>query len=112
MSRTIIVNAKGFSCPPKGCSPPSSKGWSSDILPVNLTRLSHHLWLAKYDMPPRRPRWRSEYFDFLTDDADFRFLEDGVGADTETRRNISNELGKAMARWFGSEHLGVTRFVP
>jgi len=46
-----------------------------------------------------------------------RFCDDpfkgaGIGVDTESKCNQSNELGKAFARWFLYTHFGLTYFCP
>jgi hypothetical protein len=58
-------------------------------------------------MPPH-----FEYQRGLTAGPDWRFIGNGIGVDKESKRNVSNELGKAFARWFCSTYLGIHYFAP
>jgi hypothetical protein len=72
--------------------------------------LFHQYWLAKYGDEPNGGTF--EYIKQLSVGPEWRMRGAGIGADTESRRNISNELGKAFARWFMYTHLGHTYFCP
>ena len=78
---------------------------------VPLKDLFRHYWAAKYgeDLPKSG---NFEYLRHITSGLDWRTKGRGIGADTESKRNISNELGKAFARWFMYTHVGHTYFCP
>lgn len=88
-----------------------SKGNAVELVEVALKDLFHHYWAAKYgDDLPRSSRF--EYLSQITSGRDWRTKASGIGVDTEAKRNISNELGKAFARWFMYTHVGYTYFCP
>jgi hypothetical protein len=75
---------------------------------VPIKELRHHYYLAKYGSDPYDGEF--EYLKFITKGPDWRMAGAGIGADKESRRNVSNELGKAFARWFMSKYLGHNYF--
>ncbi|CAM3188435.1 hypothetical protein [Janthinobacterium lividum] len=80
-------------------------------LEVPLMDLFRHYWAAKYgDDLPKSSSF--EYLSQITSGTDWRTKGRGIGSDTESKRNISNELGKAFARWFMYTHVGYTYFCP
>lgn len=85
-------------------------GKPATSITLSIKELFHHYWLAKYGDAPRSNVF--EYEAGLTAGPEWRMKGAGIGADTESRRNVSNELGKAFARWFLYTHLGHTYFCP
>lgn len=82
-----------------------------ELVEVPLKELFHHYWAAKYgDALPKSVTF--EYLSHITAGGEWRTKGRGIGADTESKRNISNELGKAFARWFMYTHVGHTYFCP
>ena len=77
---------------------------------LSMKELFHQYWLAKYGNEPVGGIF--EYEERLTAGPEWRMMGAGIGADTESKRNVSNELGKAFARWFLYKHLGHTYFCP
>lgn len=60
--------------------------------------------------PPNPNPAEFEYLRFLANTSDFRFLNDGPGANSSKRRSISSEMGQAFCRWFLHDHLGIPFF--
>lgn len=88
-----------------------SNGNELASLEVNLTSLFHHYWASKYLFEPSL-FMQFEYASQITLGPDWRMGGDGIGVDKEAKRNVSNELGKAFARWFMATHLGHAYFCP
>lgn len=111
MSRTIALKLNKFEIHKLPHSLLASNGVPVKTLVVELKKLFHHYFLAKYGGQVCDDG-NYEYQRCLTSGPDWRFRNSGIGADKETKINASNELGKAFARWFHYEHLGFTYFCP
>lgn len=85
-----------------------SAGGAVKSVEVPIKELRHHYYLAKYGSDPDDGVF--EYLKFITKGLDWRMTGDGIGTDKESRGNVSNELGKAFARWFMSKYLGYNYF--
>ncbi|BCG47248.1 hypothetical protein GEOBRER4_n2075 [Citrifermentans bremense] len=110
MTRTIEFELEKFQTVPTTLIDPGT-GVLYPTLNVELKKLFHHYFLAKYGNSFVDPGFY-EYQNMMTAGPDWRFLKAGIGADKESKNNASNELGKAFARWFHSEHLGMVYFCP
>lgn len=77
----------------------------------SIKDLFHHYWLVKYDDNEPHPTVY-EYEKFLAACNDWRFKGAGIGRDKESKRNVSNELGKAFTRWFLYNYENLTYFSP
>lgn len=112
MTRTILLRLKDFddtSLPSTLTALKSPK----DKMPitVELKDLFHHYYKSKYG-DCALDTGNYEYQRRLTSDPDWRFSGDGIGCDKEAKRNASNELGKAFARWFLDKYFDITYFAP
>lgn len=108
--RTIDLSTQYFPVP----HPPSlcdQNGKELTSLEVSLTSLFHHYWVSKYSSEPSE-KMQFEYASQITQGPDWRMAGDGIGVDKEAKRNVSNELGKAFARWFMATHFGHAYFCP
>jgi hypothetical protein len=110
MTRTIELALNAFTKVPPTLLDPKTKGVTSPIT-FDAKSVLHHYFVAKYGDDTADPCCY-EYEIGLTSGPDWRFRKGGIGRDTESKRNISNELGKGFARWFLYEHLGFTYFCP
>lgn len=110
MNRTIKLQLNKF---PK--TPPAlvdqRTGKAVPEVTVAVKKLLHHYFLAKYGDGGEDCR-EYEYERRITGGPDWRFKGEGIGVDKESKRNVSNELGKAFSRWFLDEYLGFTYFTP
>lgn len=110
MKRTIELELSQFATVPPTLVDPKTKV-AATTLTFKVRGLLHHYFLSKYG-ESAKARGRYEYEQFLAAGPDWRFQGNGIGADKEAKRNVSNELGKGFARWFHYEHLGFTYFCP
>lgn len=108
--RTIKLQINQFQATPHSLKSSAPTG-IVDTIKVSLTSLFHHYYLAKYGNDGNDTKIY-EYQNQLTGGEDWRFLGNGIGIDKEAKKNASNELGKAFARWFNYTHLGMTYFAP
>lgn len=106
--RTIEIALRDFPSLPATLLDTTGKPVTS--VSFSMKGLFHQYWLAKYGSEPVGGVF--EYETGLTAGPEWRMKGAGIGADTESRRNVSNELGKAFARWFLYTHLGHTYFCP
>lgn len=106
--RTIELALKDFPKVPASLLSPG--GGSLPKIDVPLKELFHHYWLAKYGEDPGDSSF--EYLGRITPGPDWRMKGGGIGVDKEAKRNVSNELGKAFARWFMYKFLNHTYFCP
>lgn len=109
-TRSLALFLNGFPQTPASLIDPVTHGVTTSIT-VELKSLFHHYFLAKYGDDAADPEVY-EYERHLTTGPDWRFRGAGIGRDKESRRNVSNELGKGFARWFLYEHLGFSYFCP
>ncbi len=109
-ARTIALALNKFPALPATLTDPATKE-PVKALSVAVKALFHHYYLVKYG-DDGLDDGIYEYERRLTAGPDWRFLGAGIGADTESKRNVSNELGKAFARWFLDTHFGFTYFCP
>ncbi|WP_233368761.1 hypothetical protein [Xanthomonas hortorum] len=108
--RTIDLSTRHFPVP----HPPSlcdDNGKELTSLEVSVTSLFHHYWASKYSSEPSLSM-QFEYASQITSGPDWRMGGSGIGVDKEAKRNVSNELGKAFARWFMATHFGHAYFCP
>jgi hypothetical protein len=111
VTRTIELELSDFPSPlPATLCAPGTES-AAETLTVGVKALFHHYFVAKYG-DDAEDTGVYEYEARLTDGPDWRYLGSGIGRDKEAKRNVSNELGKAFARWFLSEHFGHTYFCP
>lgn len=110
MTRTIGIELNKFPSIPATLVNSTTKT-PLNKLSVNMKKLFHHYFLAKYG-DDANDTGVYEYERMLTTGSDWRFRGAGIGGDKESKRNASNELGKAFARWFLDEHLSITYFCP
>jgi hypothetical protein len=109
-TRTIALALNKFPALPATLTDPATKA-AVGTLPVGVKDLLHHHYLAKHgDDGLDDGVYENERR--LTAGPDWRFRGAGIGIDTESRRNGSNEFGKAFARWFLATHFGFTYFCP
>lgn len=106
--RTIELALKDFPTTPQELLDSNGKPLQSITIP--LKDLYHQYWQARYGSNPSGGTF--EYIRQLSEGPELRMGGAGIGADTESKRNISNELGKAFARWFVYTHIGHTYFCP
>jgi len=107
-SRTIELALNAFPSLPAELLDAAGKPVTS--ITISKSELQHHHWLAKYGDEPVGDVF--EYWERLTAGSDWRMKGGGIGADTESKRNVSNELGKAFARWFLYTYFGHAYFCP
>lgn len=108
-SRTIELALNAFPSLPAELLDAAGKPVTSITVPKS--ELFHQFYLTKYGEAPAVDDV-FEYWGRLTAGSDWRMKGAGTGADTESKRNVSNELGKAFARWFLYTYLGHTYFCP
>ena len=111
MKRTVELHMKAFPAIPASLEDDTNpEGHALDI-EVPILDLFLHYWKDKYgvDPGPEPTLSQFEYVNFITDSDDLRFKR-GFGAQKEAKRNMSNELGRAFARWFLTEHLDMEYF--
>lgn len=106
--RTIELALRDFPSLPATLLGAAGKPVTSVAL--SMKDLFPQYWLAKYGDEPVGGIF--EYEERLTAGPDWRMKGVGIGADTESKRNVSNELGKAFARWCLYKYLGHTYFCP
>jgi hypothetical protein len=110
LTRTIEIELNKFPQTPPTLLDPTTKAAVGGVTLV-VKKLFHHYFLAKYG-DSAEDGGTYEYERQITSGPDWRFKGGGIGADKESKRNASNELGKAFARWFLYQHLGFTYFTP
>jgi len=110
LTRTIEIELNKFPQTPLALLDSTTKAAVGQVTLV-VKKLFHHYFLAKYP-DSAEDTGIYEYEGQITSGPDWRFKGGGIGADKESKRNVSNELGKAFARWFLYQHLGFTYFTP
>ncbi len=104
------TRAEQFPSTPITLLDPASKT-TVKSLTFGIRTVLHHYYIAKYG-DDRDDAGGYEYERFITSGPDWRFLGSGIGRDKESKRHVSNEIGKGFARWFLYTHLGLTYFCP
>lgn len=107
-TKTIMLGIDKFEFPPTKLLNYSS---TPKEIHIDVKDLFHHYWLVKYGKGQSH-QGPYEYEEFLANCNDWRFKESGIGIDKESKRNVSNELGKAFARWFLYNYENLTYFSP
>lgn len=107
-SKTIQLGIDQFSVIPTKLS-----GFTKIPSPISFgtNEIFHHYFISKFG-DSINDRKVYEYEQCLTSDSDWRFKGKGIGRDTESKRNASNELAKGFARWFLYTFEGITYFDP
>jgi hypothetical protein len=111
VNRSIVLALNQFAVlPPKLAGIAGQLATGAEIV-CDVKSVMHHYFLAKFGASAD-DRGSYEYEGFLTDGPDWRFRGRGIGADKESKRNVSNELAKGLARWFFDNYLDFTYFCP
>lgn len=111
MNRSINLALNNFPTTPNSLRADPAIDEPKDTCRCDLARLFHHYYIDTYGRRPPKPDLAQfEYIDFIANCDDFRFVGDGIGASTSSRRNTSTALGQAFCRWFLHEHLSITYF--
>ena len=111
MNRSIVLALNQFPVPPPKLTGLAGQLASGAEIVCDVKSVMHHYFLAKFGASAE-DRGSYEYEGFLTEGPDWRFRGRGIGADKESKRNVSNELAKGLARWFFDNYLDFTYFCP
>jgi hypothetical protein len=81
-------------------------------LELDLKNAFHQGYIDEHGVAPKGNKnpFLSEFEDLIDDCEELRFLEPGIGADTEAKIRSSARLGKSLARGLLSQHYGYTWF--
>ena len=111
MYRTIQLKLNNFNPIPCLLLTAPSGTAPIDRLPVDLANLYHHYYLDNhhYKYPTPDPS-NFECLQFLTNDRDFRFIDEGFGHTKQARGNRSSELGQTFCRYFLHDWLDIIYF--
>lgn len=113
MERNLQLKLNKFDPVPHLLTDDPTRNTAVSELSVNLANLFHHYFLDNHrDKYPEPDPANFECLYFLTDTADFRFLDDGFGSTKQAKRNRSSELGQAFCRCFLHDYLNIIYFAP
>lgn len=113
MQRNFNLKLNKFDPVPHMLRHDTSQNIPVNKLSVDLANLYHHYFLDNHhEKYPSPDPANFECLYFLTNDKDFRFLDDGFGYTKQAKRNRSSELGQAFCRYFLHNYLDIIYFAP